>query len=259
MYETLYPLLCRPLHNWLVALAHLGTYTIDWTYLSESLELPKLGDQDPIIGDKMAAELPPRASFLGLPAELRLLIYHFALVEPNGYPIQARQKKREYVPGRTRGWRFPVGRKINYLSWVCEPTLLLVSRQVRGEAYPVFYGENVFTTDHVRHAKSWLKYLRLRNAERALLRAYRPRHQGLGSNDGSGEREGRVWVWGKVLTDGEDTGKFLVREWGVVEPNAIRIALHAEGYELRWFRLDKAPKVQTGGLLQAEDVGKVYF
>jgi hypothetical protein len=70
-------------------------------------------------------------SFLDLPVELRLVIYHYA------FPAQELAHR---IATRSYGWRKHDLRLL---------ALRLVSKQIREEAAPVFFKQNSFTIDPI--------------------------------------------------------------------------------------------------------------
>lgn len=94
---------------------------------------------------------------LSLPAELRELIYRFALISETAIDINSFCRKRvEYIS--------PI-LQVN----VCEPSLLRTSRQIREEGLPVFYGENCFSDFRFQGLKSLERFLQNLAPEKSAM------------------------------------------------------------------------------------------
>ena len=76
-----------------------------------------------------------RASFLGLPAELRNTIYELALCNRKGEPL-------------TLSFKYPKGspRKLCLNHCGLTPKILSTCRQISNEAAPILYGQNIIET-----------------------------------------------------------------------------------------------------------------
>ena len=83
----------------------------------------------------MASEIDPDCHLLALPAEIRTYIFNLTVVEDKPIAIS-------WVP-----------------PFVTEPGFLATNRQIRAEAMPIFYGNNIFSATHEWTVINWLRHL----------------------------------------------------------------------------------------------------
>lgn len=95
----------------------------------------------------MSGSTSSQASLLGLPAELRNRIYTLEVThEHNLYMTTLKPE--------------PQGRLISERSLPTkEPPILLIWRQIRNEALPIFYGQNIFQASDLLEFLQWLRNL----------------------------------------------------------------------------------------------------
>ena len=107
-----------------------------------------------------------RCQLLELPAELRINIYRFAVVNPTAITIHP---LTIYAKPKGAAHDYPTR-----VAFRLEPGLAATSKQVRSEMLQIFYRENTFDLDEVHEKKQGLAHLRHALGARAgMLRSLR--------------------------------------------------------------------------------------